>query len=1047
MSNKRGIGRSRFGFQLGVGLVVIAILLPAGIRRATAAGPSVEIEELRPGLLATFRDNTKPTPREVLQLEPTIALSLKTGEAPHPRLAADGGTVSYRGYLNVLRPSAYRFSALLRGKFRLTVAGKEVLSAEGKTAAPQLKEGPEVKLTAGIHPLLAEFTRLPGEARLQLFWQAAYFRVEPLPFDAVFHHSKKLPARLAEDRQAERGRFLAEEHSCISCHRPDAKDRLAQGLASRQGPDLSQIGQRTYSGWLYRWLQDPHKVSSGAVMPKLFRGDEAGRTEVYAVARYLTSLGGPMQLKPKPPKAKEQAASIKRGERLFTSVGCVVCHCPEKSGEGKNPEARSFYVLASSTGANPPYALSDLGSKTTPEQLAAFLVNPHALDPSGRMPNLLLTDKEALDLARYLCGDSTKVQNTELPAAPSKAQRLVAFKHVDPRPEELAAFQKLPDDQQWLDLGKRLVIDKGCNNCHTIAPGGNPFANVLASASFDDLKNPKKHLQGCLANDAAKRGQAPAFPFSSADRQALRQFLSAGTIGAGSPAPAHAARVTLQRFNCLACHSRDGEGGLTSSLVEELRRVEKEDNAEALSPPPLTGIGHKLRTPWLGQVLLQKGRARPWMGLRMPQFGEAHVGKLPEALASLDGTTPENKVHQVPLTPAKIEAGRMLVGKSAFGCIGCHDIAGIPNHGTRGPDLALMNQRVRYDWYRRWLIQAQRMQPGTRMPTIFPDGKTLLDKILGGSADAQAEAMWAYLSLGPTLPLPEGVEFGGKGLVLAVHKRPVVLRTFMPDAGSKAIAVGYPEGVATAFDAVTCRLAYAWTGNFLDVSPVWDNRGGAPARVLGPRFWTSPGGCPWTIHDSSEPPDFMAQAKDPAYGAPIPEGKLYTGPRLLSFEGYSTDKAGLPTFRYRLEADGTAPVGVSERPEALRNSSAVGLLRRFNLDVPAKRGLWLLAGETGQTPRILDGKGKVIAFDPKTDAFDVGAAGHRLVLPQGGERVLVLAVAKAPENARWYLQRQGGTWKAMLRLPPPAVKGRVDVHLQVWSPYRDDPAFLKALTP
>ena len=50
------------------------------------------------------------------------------------------------------------------------------------------------------------------------------------------------------------------------------------------------------------------------------------------------------------------------------------------------------------------------------------------------------------------------------------------------------------------------------------------------------------------------------------------------------------------------------------------------------------------------------------------------------------------------------------------------------------------------------------MQPGTRMPTVFPDGTSLLDKLLDGRVDAQADAMWGYLSLGPSLPLPVGVE-------------------------------------------------------------------------------------------------------------------------------------------------------------------------------------------------------------------------------------------------------------------------------------------------
>jgi hypothetical protein len=44
------------------------------------------------------------------------------------------------------------------------------------------------------------------------------------------------------------------------------------------------------------------------------------------------------------------------------------------------------------------------------------------------------------------------------------------------------------------------------------------------------------------------------------------------------------------------------------------------------------------------------------------------------------------------------------------------------------------------------------------MPTVFPDGKSLLAGVLGGDANAQAEAMWAYLSLGRGLPLPEGLK-------------------------------------------------------------------------------------------------------------------------------------------------------------------------------------------------------------------------------------------------------------------------------------------------
>jgi hypothetical protein len=193
---------------------------------------------------------------------------------------------------------------------------------------------------------------------------------------------------------------------------------------------------------------------------------------------------------------------------------------------------------------------------------------------------------------------------------------------------------------------------------------------------------------------------------------------------------------------------RDGEGGLPADRIAALRRMEKAEHAEAVTPPALTGVGHKLRTAWLKQVLLESGRARPWMPVRMPQFGPANVGKLHEVLARLEGAAPDDVPHSVKMDAARMTAGRLLVGKSALACVSCHDLAGVPSTGARGPDLASMSKRVRYEWYRRWLEQPQRIAPGTRMPAVFAEGRSPLGKILGGNADAQAEAMWGYLSAG-----------------------------------------------------------------------------------------------------------------------------------------------------------------------------------------------------------------------------------------------------------------------------------------------------------
>jgi mono/diheme cytochrome c family protein len=1008
--------------------------LAAMARPVPAADAEIDAGALRPGLLTTYSAEEGTNAISVTRLEPTIALALKAGEAPHPRLPADNGKVHWEGYLNVLRPGDYIFQARVDGKFHLNIDGKNILSADPEVGSFSVVGDKKVKLEAGVHAITANFERTQKEAMVQVSWQSAQVRQEPLAYVAFGHVPAKAPARLAHDTQIDHGRFLAEERNCLGCHKPSGDSPLLKGLVSRQGPDLSKVGERVYAGWIYHWLENSQRLSPGAAMPSLFSAEETGSVERYAVASYLSSLGGP--LKTPPPPDKKKPLNAVQGERYFGNIGCLACH-KDESKKAKDDQEK----LPSFLPAPVSHPLTSLGSKTTPERLAAYLSSPLAIDPSGRMPHMLLQGNESIELARFLCNRVDPAISHELPPEPAAEKILPVFQQVEPRAGEKAAFEKLPIAAQLVDLGKRLVIDKGCNNCHTIAPGGRPFASVSAKTSFEDLRKETAQARGCLAPDVGKRGQAPWFGFNDDDRKSMQLFLKEGSTGAGSPAPAFAARVTLQRFNCLACHTRDGEGGLSSNLVEELRKYEKAENSEAVTPPTLTAIGLKLHTSTFRQVLVNANRARPWMGLRMPQFGESNVGKLPEHIASLEGTEPDDQIHKVALTVAKLEAGKKLIGKSGFGCISCHDLANVPNSGTRGPDLARTTERVRYDWYLRWLEQPQRMQPGTRMPSVFAGGKSLLDGVLGGHADAQAEAMWAYLSLGPGMPLPEGLE-PPKGLILTVKDKPFLLRTFMPDAGSRALAVGFPNGVSVAFDAATCRLAYGWSGNFLDASPVWNDRGGNPGKVLGQRFWTAPGGCPWGVTYSNEPPDFARQATDPAYGAPLPEGKVFAGDRQLRFDGYSVNKAGLPTFHYRVNAAELAPVRVSERPEPLHSGGGVGVSRRFSLDVAAKQTPWLLAGECNHEPRVLDAKGLAVNVDLKSAPVDL-AADRVIVLPQDGDKALVLTLGAAPDGSRWQLRQPDKKWQVLLRLPTAKEAGKVSAAVNVWSLYRDEASLLK----
>jgi len=76
------------------------------------------------------------------------------------------------------------------------------------------------------------------------------------------------------------------------------------------------------------------------------------------------------------------------------------------------------------------------------------------------------------------------------------------------------------------------------------------------------------------------------------------------------------------------------------------------------------------------------------------------------------------------------------------------------------PDLANVPSRLRAAWLAQWLADPQKIQPGTRMPSNFPEKpeENAFPEILGGDQHQQIEAVRSYLlTLGPGGP-PVGTE-------------------------------------------------------------------------------------------------------------------------------------------------------------------------------------------------------------------------------------------------------------------------------------------------
>lgn len=948
--------------------------------------PAQEDDEDRPlpGLLATYRLAGKDD-AVLTRYEPLPAMLLAAAEAPDPRLPAKGWTAHWQGTIEVLRPGKYRFATRASGPLEVRIDDAMVLKAPG---GKEEVVGEQTALKFGLHPISIRFSPAGSGATLSLSWESESFAREPLPSYALGHAKSERP--LVDTFAL--GRLAIEEHSCTACHKPKPENSLAASLLTRPGPHLTAAGTRLNAAWIYHWLGDPQSLRPEAVMPRLFSNDRRGEVERYAVAMFLASQGKPAAAERKLPDNQLQQLSDE-GRQLFEQTGCVVCH--EKQG---NRPARA--------------TLQHLAAKTTVDLLATFIRNPASIDPAGRMPGFDLADDQALKLATYLIHkEGAMARKLEL--------------RQPPRPEELS--------EDLLALGRRVMQSKRCTACHELKIPGEEEAWKAKPAEHDFAAICAKPASGCLTPVTQPRmGEAPVYG-GSLDRAAAVEFLQRAAVAPGTSAPGELARITIERLNCTGCHQRDGLGGLSPDLIRKLLTDQTEQNAEMVSPPSLTGVIDKLQPRYLREVLEEHARSRPWMALKMPRFAKEHVALLPKGLAALEGQPLEATPKRPETSEAMLEAGRTLVGAKGFGCTKCHDMLGVASQGTRGPELSFVPKRVNFDWYLRWMTDPQRIQPGTRMPTVFLSGQSPYKEILGGDPQQQRLAVYQYLQRSRSLPPPDGLQGPTIAAVLD-DDRPVVMRTFLPGVTPRSMGIRYPNGVHLIYDAQACRLASALHGDFLNLSPVWEGRGGMKAGVKGATLWTSPEGFPWDVTTSSDtPPDYSGRGKDTTFGAELPhDGQLH--PSRLHFRGYRTGDAG-PTFRFELELDDDQRASFEETVATLKSDLAMGVLRETTITAPAGRTVWLNAALADKPPTWQAADGKTGLLDSSGSSAPADAA--ITVIQQG--KPLLLHLRSATSGADWCVQERSGKWCLMVRLPVRSSAPAARLALALWKPNTDKP--------
>jgi mono/diheme cytochrome c family protein len=520
------------------------------------------------------------------------------------------------------------------------------------------------------------------------------------------------------------------------------------------------------------------------------------------------------------PMASEppQPDAVERGSKLYHSVGCVACHSPEKTLSNSVP-------------------LGPLAEKYTVASLAAFLERPLDVRPGGRMPDSHLERAEATDIASFL------LRHQKAPPPSFSPDPLLAAR------------------------GKALFTDHRCHACHRT---GEKLAPPALTA-FSNLRGG----EGCLSD---KPGAWPQYPLTDSQRASLRAVIAED---AKIWTPAEDVRLAFTRLNCVACHPRDGLGGVAADRDEYFTGKDENAGEQGRLPPPLTGVGAKLKARWLYEVIANGASARPYLHTRMPKFGPANAERLATALKALD-TLPPAVFTRVVEDDRPHEVGRELVGGKGFNCIACHTFREKSAGTIHVLDLMTMTERLEENWFHHYLEQPQRFSPLTIMPGFWPDGKSPLPKVLGGYPGRQRDALWQYLEQGPDAGEPSRLAL--EPLIVKVKDEAVIIRRAFPGIGKRGIGVGYPGGINLSFDAEQMRLASVWSGGFIEASGIWRGQGHGQARVLGKDTVLFPPG----------PAFAVLTQPDMAWPVPDPTPR----PRPYSFKGYTLDDRRRPTFRY-----------------------------------------------------------------------------------------------------------------------------------------------------
>jgi len=693
-------------------------------------------------------------------------------------------------------------------------------------------------------------------------------------------------ANRADYRTGER---LFHESGCLACHAPqDGREHR-----SPSSVPLINLGEKYTRGSLEAFLKDPLAVRASGRMPRIDLGGDNWRH----VAQYLT--GDESVIVTTPRDFPEQPNLRFSAYHLdVDQLPNLDDREPDQTGVSRGLDIRvgqrdesvvlrfDGFLPISTAGKYTFRLSSDDGSRL-------YLDGKSVIDNDGVHPN---TGKEASvnltvgvhefrvdyfekggeqELSLDWAGPGIKSGGIDKTLVMSRDAELVPAAEPAEKPADPAEFVY---DPELVPVGRHLFEKLGCAACHQRTEDGQRIASQLKAPDLDQCRSG----EGCLSTQ--EKATVPVFDLTPVQNGSLTQFLIAASQDGISAKQSTEKQLVheLTSLNCYACHRRDGRGGVESDRDGFFRSTIPEMGDEGRLPPPLDGVGDKLREDWMQQVIAGGNKSRPYMQTHMPGFGAETAKRLATLFKELDLKTEAELAKSDEPENQQVTLGRKMVGAQGLGCVACHTYGNFKATGIQAIALDTMTTRIREDWFHRYLPNPPLYRPGTRMPSGYPEGKSTVTDIYGGDQNKQIAAMWAFLSKGDKGGVPEGIT--GGMIELKPDDRPVIYRNFIEGVSPRGIAVGYPEKVNLCWDANQFSLALIWQDRFIDASKHWVGRG--------PGNQTPLGGNPLAFEKVA--PVAVLPDATASWPSESPRDRGYR------FLGYRLDDVGRPTFRYTL---------------------------------------------------------------------------------------------------------------------------------------------------